>query len=155
MNLLPDAVELMKTIKQAAVEAVAAQKPTEVCFGKVSSISPLKILVEQKMILGEAQLILSRNVTDFKIETTINMTTESSLEMDAPMSESVQSKDSNISSFEMEAPISESVQLDLAHTHQITGRKEIIVHNSLVVGDLVILIRQQKGQKYFVIDRVG
>lgn len=135
MNLLPDAVELMKTIKQAAVEAVDAQKPAEVCFGKVTSVSPLKIVVEQKMILGEAQLILSRNVTDFKTEVTINIITESSLEMDAP--------------------ISESVQLNLAHTHQITGRKEITIHNSLVVGDLVILIRQQKGQKYFVIDKVG
>ncbi|MCI8426583.1 MAG: DUF2577 domain-containing protein [Lachnospira sp.] len=132
---MPDAVELMKTIKQAAVEAVDAQKPAEVCFGKVTSVSPLKIVVEQKMILGEAQLILSRNVTDFKTEVTINIITESSLEMDAP--------------------ISESVQLNLAHTHQITGRKEITIHNSLVVGDLVILIRQQKGQKYFVIDKVG
>ena len=131
---MPDAVELMKTIKQAAVEAVDAQKPAEVCFGKVTSVSPLKIVVEQKMILGEAQLILSRNVTDFKTEVTINIITESSLEMDAP--------------------ISESVQLNLAHTHQITGRKEITIHNSLVVGDLVILIRQQKGQKYFVIDKV-
>ncbi len=132
---MPDAVELMKTIKQAAVEAVDAQKPAEVCFGKVTSVSPLKIVVEQKMILGEAQLILSRNVTDFKTEVTINIITESSLEMDAP--------------------ISESVQLNLAHTHQITGRKEITIDNSLVVGDLVILIRQQKGQKYFVIDKVG
>ena len=132
---MPDAVELMKTIKQAAVEAVDAQKPAEVCFGKVTSVSPLKIVVEQKMILGEAQLILSRNVTDFKTEVTINIITESRLKMDAP--------------------ISESVQLNLAHTHQITGRKEITIHNSLVVGDLVILIRQQKGQKYFVIDKVG
>lgn len=132
---MPDAVELMKTIKQAAVEAVDAQKPAEVCFGKVTSVAPLKIVVEQKMILGEAQLILSRNVTDFKTEVTVNMITESSLEMDAP--------------------ISESVQLDLAHTHQLIGRKQITIHNSLVVGDLVILIRQQRGQKYFVMDRVG
>ncbi len=110
---MPDAVELMKTIKQAAVEAVDAQKPAEVCFGKVTSVSPLKIVVEQKMILGEAQLILSRNVTDFKTEVTINIITESSLEMDAP--------------------ISESVQLNLAHTHQITGRKEITIIAWLLV----------------------
>ena len=50
MNLLPDAVELMKTIKQAAVEAVDAQKPAEVCFGKVTSVATLKIVVEKKMI---------------------------------------------------------------------------------------------------------
>lgn len=154
---MPDAVELMKTIKQAAVEAVDAQKPAEVCFGKVTSVSPLKIVVEQKMILGEAQLILSRNVTDFKAEVTVNMETESSLEMDADalVLKSVQSKDCNMDSFEMDASIFENDQLDIAHTHQLIGRKEITIHNSLVVGDLVILIRQQRGQKYFVMDRVG
>lgn len=56
---MPDAVELVKTIKRAALDAVNASKPVEVCFGKVTSASPLKILVEQKMTLGEAQLICS------------------------------------------------------------------------------------------------
>ena len=63
---MPDAVELMKTIKRAALDAVKASKPVEVCFGKVTSASPLKILVEQKLPLGEGQLILTRNVTNFK-----------------------------------------------------------------------------------------
>jgi hypothetical protein len=45
----------MKTIKKAAVEATKAEKPVEICFGKVTSASPLKILVDQKMTLGAAQ----------------------------------------------------------------------------------------------------
>lgn len=89
---MPDAIELTKSIKRAALEAVNASKPVEICFGKVTSASPLKILVEQKLLLGKAQLVLAQKVT---------------------------------------------------------------ADNGLVVGDEVILFRQQGGQKYIVVDRIG
>lgn len=76
---MPDANELVGTLKRAAVEAVEAGKPVNVYFGEVVSASPLKINVEQKMILGEKQLILSRNVTDFSTMVTVDWTSESSL----------------------------------------------------------------------------
>lgn len=60
---MPDAVELMKLIKKAAIQAVEASKPVQICFGLVKSTKPLKIYVDQKMTLGEKQLILSRNVS--------------------------------------------------------------------------------------------
>lgn len=44
--------------------------------------------------------------------------------------------------------------IDLAHTHDITGKKEITIHNGLAVGDEVILLKQKGGQKYLVLDRV-
>lgn len=44
---------------------------------------------------------------------------------------------------------------NLAHTHKITGKKKIIIHNGLAVGDEVILIRQQEGQRFIVVDRIG
>lgn len=44
---------------------------------------------------------------------------------------------------------------NLAHTHKITGKKKITVHNGLAVGDGVILIRQQEGQRFIVVDRIG
>lgn len=125
---MPNAVELMKTIKRAALEAVKASKPIEVCFGKVTSASPLKILVEQKLPLGKGQLILTRNVTDFVTEVTVDWATEN--------------KGSGYASYE-------------PHEHPIKGRKKITVHNGLVVGDEVILVRKQGGQKYIVMDRIG
>ena len=45
-------------------------------FGKVASISPLEITVEQKMTLGSAQLVLTRNVTDYTIPVTMGWLTE-------------------------------------------------------------------------------
>ena len=64
---MPDAKGIIKKVHQAAVEAVESTKPVNVCFGKVISASPLQINVEQKMILTEKQLVLSRNVTDFEV----------------------------------------------------------------------------------------
>ena len=127
---MPDAIELVRTIKRAAVEAVEATKPVEICFGKVTGVSPLKILVEQKMTLGKAQLVLTRSVTDFTTEVTVDWVTEN------------KSDGIGDSSF-------------ASHNHAITGRKKITVHNGLVVGDEVILFRQQGGQKYLVVDRIG
>lgn len=108
-------------MKQAGVEATSAGGPVTICFGKVTSTSPLKVLVDQKMTLGAAQLTLTRNVTDYETKVTV----------------------------EWETDVSE------AHEHKVKGKKKMIIHNSLVVGDELLLLRQQGGQKYIVVDRVG
>lgn len=72
-----DANEFVSTIKRAAIEAVEACKPVNVYFGEVVSASPLKINVEQKMLLGEKQLILTRNVTDYTTTVSVNWSYES------------------------------------------------------------------------------
>ena len=69
---MPDAVEFVKLIKKAAIEACEASKPVQVCFGKVTKVSPLEIVVDQKLTLGKSQLVLTRNVTDFETEVTID-----------------------------------------------------------------------------------
>ncbi len=59
---MPNAVELMKTIKRAALDAVKASKPVEICFGKVASTSALKILVDQKLFLSDKQVIITKGI---------------------------------------------------------------------------------------------
>lgn len=131
--MLPDANELVYTLKRAAVEAVKAGKPVNVYFGEVVSASPLKINVEQKMILGEKQLVLSRNVTDFKTKITAG----------------------NIKNYYYTGDVnSGTVPVSPSHVHAV-GTIEITVHNGLAVGDGVILIRQQEGQRFIVVDRIG
>ena len=51
-----DIKNLLEIIKQAAVDAVNASNPVDYCFGKVMSTNPLKISLEQKIILGKNQL---------------------------------------------------------------------------------------------------
>lgn len=127
--MLGDANELVETLKRAAMNAVESTKPVNVCFGEVVSVSPLKINVEQKMILGKKQLILTRNVTDFSTMVTVDWSTEN------------KSGGTGEGSF-------------ASHSHKITGKKKITVHNDLAVGDDVILVRQQGGQKFIVLDRI-
>lgn len=58
--------DLLIMIKKASLDAVEASKPSDFCFGKVTNTSPLNISIEQKLTLGTAQLVLTRNVSDFK-----------------------------------------------------------------------------------------
>ena len=109
-----------------------ASKPVAVLFGKVTSISPLKVNIEQKMTLGAEQLILSRNVTDYTVNVTVNWGTNSRL--------------GSIST--------ENGSYNLSHSHTISGSKSMTVHNALAVGDEVILLRVTGGQKFVILDRV-
>ena len=109
--------------------AVDASQPSDFCFGKVISAKPLKISVEQKMTLGAAQLVLSRNVTDYKTKITISWAT------------GTKSGGSGDSSF-------------ASHDHSVAGTKEMTIHNALQVGDEVILLKKKGGQKYLILDRV-
>ena len=71
-----NSTDLLNVVKKAALDAVNASQPSDFCFGKVTSTKPLKILVEQKMTLGAAQLILISNMTDFKTTVTIENETK-------------------------------------------------------------------------------
>jgi len=126
---LGDFSDFVITMKKAALEAVNASDPTAIVFGKVISIAPLKINIEQKMTLTKEFLVLTRNVTDHKVFMTVDHVTEN------------RSGGSGDASF-------------ASHNHAYTGKKEFTVHNGLVVGDEVVMVQMQGGQKYIVIDRV-
>ena len=120
---------LIEIIKQAAIEAVAASNPCAIMFGTVTSISPLKINVEQKLTLTEAQLILTHNVVDYDVEMTVDHETDYT-----------------------SGGIGD-LAFDL-HNHTYKGKKVFRVHNGLKVNDDVILVQMQGGQKFIVLDKV-
>ncbi len=144
---MADVSELVKAMKKAARDERESSKPVNVFFGVVLSINPLKINVEQKMVLGEAQLVLARNVTDYSLTVTVDCLTENAL---GTHSHSVSGGDSG--GDEINLTTGES---SLDHNHNILGKKNVTIHSSLIVGDKVILVRQQEGQKFVVIDRIG
>ena len=85
------------------------------------------------MILTVKQLVLSRNVTDFKTKITAG----------------------NIKNYYYTGDVnSGTAPVSPSHVHAV-GTIEVTVHNGLAVGDGVILIRQQEGQKFIVVDRIG
>ena len=123
--MLSNAGELVKLIKKAAVEAVEAEKPAAACFGRVMGVSPLKIFVDQRFILGEKQLILTSAVREHAVDVSLGFYTE-------------------------ECEGKEGVEV---HRHRCKGRKKIIMHNGLREGEEVILLRVEGGQRFIVLDR--
>lgn len=62
-----DRGDLLHIIKRAALEAVRASKPADTIFGTVVSAEPLRIRIDQKLTLTEAQLVLTMNVVDYAV----------------------------------------------------------------------------------------
>ena len=133
-----DSNDLLRAIKKASTQAVEQSKPTNLTFGKVVCASPLQIKVEQKLTLGMAHLILTRNVTDFNVNMTVEHTTQ-----DHSHSHTITDSFTGGGSASSES-----------HHHAYQGRKSFVVHNALVLGEDVVLMRMQGGQQYLVLDRV-
>lgn len=111
------------------MSSIDATKPMNLAFGEVRSTSPLRVLVDQKLELTEEFLVLTRNVMDYDLEMTVNHQTEFS---------AGGSGDASYAS----------------HSHGYTGRKVFRIHNALVTGDIVMMLRDNGGQRYVIIDKV-
>ena len=159
---------LGEVIKKMAVGANDANAPTSVLFGTVTSVEPLEITVEQKLKLTEEFLVLTKNVKDYTVNVTMDWNTETT-SLNANHSHSTE-VNSNISvssdiypndnnqkiTNNVTGEISVSVEqknINLKHKHSIKGTKSIMVHNALKINDNVILIQQQGGINFVVLDK--
>lgn len=121
--------QLVSTLQRLVAQTNNAMKPTDYCMGVVETVAPLSIRIDQKDILTEEFLILTDLVRDFSVDITVSHTTEN---------RAGGGGDAEFAS----------------HNHDYTGRKKIIVHNSLSVGESVILIQQAGGQEFIVLSRL-
>lgn len=119
----------LENVKRAAIEAVDASKPFAFILGKVTSIAPLKVQIDQKLTLTAAQLILTNAVRDYTVYMTVDHQTGST------------SGGIGDASF-------------ASHSHSYSGQKAFKVHLALKVGEQVLLLRADGGQKFIIIDRV-
>lgn len=125
----PDMNVFLGNVKRAAVEAVNAGKPFAFHLGKVTSTAPLKVQVDQKFEVTAAQLILTNAVRDYTVRMTVDHETENT------------SGGSGDASF-------------ASHKHAYVGTKAYRVHLALKVGEQVLLLRTDGGQKFIILDRV-
>ncbi len=128
---------LVRAVKKAAVEAVRAENPMGVCHGTVTGLSPLEITTDQKLILGEKQLILTNAVRDYTVEMTVDHVTE------------VISHGHSVTDTYTGGGTAQPVE----HSHPYKGRKSFRVHLGLKMGEKVILVRCDGGQQFVVLDR--
>lgn len=124
-----DMIAFLDNVKRAAVEAVQAGKPFGLVLGKVTSVSPLKVQVDQKLELVASQLILTNAVRDYTVYMTADHQTEES------------SGGSGAAAF-------------ASHKHAYAGTKSYRVHLALKVGEQVVMLRTDGGQKFIILDRV-
>lgn len=71
MSSMYDAERIVSAIKMAALDAVNATYPVQVCYGTVVSVSPLEVKLSQQLTLNERQLLLTASVTEQQYETDI------------------------------------------------------------------------------------
>lgn len=128
----------MENIKKTAVRAVEAAGPAGLYFGKVLSVSPLEISLDQNLILDASALVLSSLVQDITIDASMDHSTGSYTHTHT-ISDTYSGGGSASSD---------------THSHTYSGKKSFTLHFGLTVGESVILIRMQGGQRYLVLDRV-
>lgn len=121
--------QLFQAMQQLISQTMQASKPADYCIGVVESTSPLVIRLDQKETVSEDFLVLTDLVRDFQVDITVSHTTEN---------RAGGGGDAEFAS----------------HNHDYKGRKKIIFHNALHVGESVLLIRQAGGQEYIVLSRI-
>lgn len=121
-------MSLVNLIKEVGVSAVNAGMPTSFIFGTVTKVDPIEITTEQKLKIPKEFIILSKNVTDYEIEISLDIDTN------------LESGGSGYAEFS-------------SHSHKIAGKKKIKVLNALKFGEKVIMARVQGGQDFIVLDR--
>ena len=144
---------LLTLIKDVAVKAVLATKPVNLVQGEVISVNPLNIQIDQKLILPRECLKIPQYLTDYKVNIEINTATEDTT-LNTEHTHEINYSDDTINGSSKKNTTSEIGKFESTHKHAVVGTKEIVFKNALKVGDNVLLIREQGGQTYFVVDRV-
>lgn len=114
---------ILDVIKAVALNATDQSKPVQIRYGTVTKANPVEVKVDASLTLSESagQLLLTRNVTNYSIDVTVDLETEETQE----------------------------------HSHEVSGKTSVTVHNALKVGETVVMLRKEGGQKYVVLDRLA
>ena len=150
---------LVQAFKQIADGVYGANKPFSFVLGKViaqaadgTKVKGLRVQVDQKLILSDKQLILTNAVRDYYVKLTT-------------VGEELSQSDGKEHVTEEKGRLSEAVPSGTAglpgddnaydyHTHDYKGDKWWKVNLALQVGESVLMLRTDGGQKYIVLDRV-
>lgn len=131
---------MIDAIKEVVEKLIDRKKMTKLEFGIVETVSPLTIRVEAKKLLQAEDLVLSHLVKDYYVDITVQHSTDS-------IYGSWNTSHSH--------PGAGNNTIPIDHEHEYKGRKKILIHNGLLKGEKVAMIRQEGGQTYYIIDRIN
>jgi len=123
-----------------------ASKPMGIYYGTVTSVSPLEILLEQKIPLSAEFLILTSAVQDYEV----SMTVEHQTDAENDHTHQYFDSDTGMAASGSTTRTSEAT----THFHTYSGTKTFKIHNALKTGDKVVMLRVQGGQQFLVLDKV-
>ncbi len=148
-----DAQKFIMMIKQAAVEAVNANKPMALKIGEVVSTAPLEISINQKITIPASQLFLTNAVRDYTAYETVDHATGNALgEINLTHKHAYFGTTSGDD--EYSGNTENAGGASLGHSHSYTGCKKFTIHLGLKVGEKVLMLRCDGGQKFIVLDRL-
>lgn len=131
---------MINAIKELIENLLERKKLSKLVFGTVENISPLKIRIDQKHLLEEEDLILSHLVKDYYVDITVQHSTDSIYG-----SWNTSHGHPNVG----------NNSIPIKHEHEYKGRKKILIHNGLLKGEKVVMIREEGGQLYYILDRIN
>ena len=150
---VPNFVELFK---MSTLQLMSTMQLSDVEYGKVTSVNPLEITIDQKTKLTSNYLTLTNAVKDHTVDITVSwQTVDDDYLHDGAMQHTHQPgtyKDGEGSP--LSGVSGTPVSFNTKHKHDIKGRKRITIHNGLTLGERVVLLRKAGGQDYIVLDRV-
>lgn len=151
-------------MKQAAAISMGAKQLGTIMFGTVIEIKPLIIQTDDDLTLTHEFLVLSRSVTDYQIVMSFeDETMKQRVKVyDKPEDEPV-IKPSDPEPEEERTTDIQFLWTEYRENNNNGNNKEgrqptrhtINIYNHLEVGERVIMVREEGGQRYFVIDREG
>ena len=121
-------MKIVGTIKEIASTVIQNGEPMEVIVGEVVGVSPLAIKIDPNLTIPEGNIILTKNTCEWTVEMSVDHVTEK------------RAGGGGLAEY-------------ASHNHDYTGRKKFLVHNQLVVGDKVIMLKETGGQRYIALDR--
>lgn len=119
-------MNMIQIIKKAALDAVEQSSPVNIAYGTIESINPLEVSVNQKFTLTEEFLIVPERLLRYEV----------SLE--------------HIHKFTDITPAGPQPE---SYTEKALEDK-LVIREGLKVSDKVLLLREQGGQKYLILDRL-
>lgn len=143
---------IIETIKMAALDAIENSKPCDLRFGTVSSISPLKVKVSNDFIIPEALLVVPEHLTDYSMVTNVGGTNSGGSSGGSSVTMNVEGETLIIKT---NVAVVDEIEPDVT-TEEVeeVDERTLTVYNSLEVGDNVILLRNQGGSSYLILDRI-
>lgn len=138
---------LIEIMKIAAMDAIENGNPADLKFGTVTSVDPLKVMINNNFILPESLLVVPEHLTDYSVTTNVG-TDEGGSGGGKSVDMRVEGKTLIINTSVATIDDGDTEPVDAVDERTLT------IYNSLNIGDEVVLLRNQGGSSYLILDRI-